>query len=78
MTSKIRIGLIGYGKAGKAVANVLATDPRFELCWIARRDTHEYQTHAENNIPIIGVARHTFEALFTQFPIDAIIDFSAP
>lgn len=78
MTSKIRIGLIGYGKAGKAVANVLATDPRFELCWISRRDTHEYQTHAETNIPIIGIAQRTFEELFTHFPIEAIIDFSAP
>ncbi|MGZ8144521.1 MAG: hypothetical protein ACXWTG_10200 [Methylosarcina sp.] len=38
---KTRIGLIGYGKTGKAVANVLSTDSRFELCWIARRTSGE-------------------------------------
>ncbi|MGZ8881436.1 MAG: hypothetical protein ACXW0I_04995 [Methylosarcina sp.] len=41
MTYKTRIGLIGYGKTGKAVANVLSTDSRFELCWIARRTSGE-------------------------------------
>ena len=37
MTKIIRVGLVGYGKAGKAVANVLSADPRFDLRWIARR-----------------------------------------
>jgi len=31
----MRIGLIGYGKAGSAVASVLSADPWYELCWIA-------------------------------------------
>ena len=35
----IRLGLIGYGKAGQAVAAVLNDDPRFDLRWIARRST---------------------------------------
>jgi glyceraldehyde-3-phosphate dehydrogenase/erythrose-4-phosphate dehydrogenase len=32
----IKVGLIGYGKAGKAVARVLTEYPRFRLCGIAR------------------------------------------
>lgn len=39
MNKIIRVGLVGYGKAGQAVANVLSSDPRFNLCWIARRST---------------------------------------
>ena len=27
----MKVGLIGYGKAGKAVASVLAQDPRYDL-----------------------------------------------
>lgn len=37
MPNKLRVGLVGHGKAGQAVANVLSNDPRFELRWIARR-----------------------------------------
>lgn len=33
----IKVGLVGYGKAGQAVAQVLQDDPRYELCWVARR-----------------------------------------
>ena len=36
----LKIGLIGYGKAGQAVANVLQAEPDLELSWIARR-THQ-------------------------------------
>lgn len=29
----IKVGLMGYGKAGQAVAQVLCTDPRVDLRW---------------------------------------------
>jgi len=75
---KIRIGLIGYGKTGKAVANVLSTDSRFELCWIARRTVSDNtQTHPDTAIPIIGMGGQSFEALFDRHPVDAIVDFSS-
>lgn len=78
MISKIRIGLIGYGKTGKAVANILSTDSRFELYWIARRTVSIEQTHPDTSIPIIGMQQQTFEKLFDTYPVDAIVDFSAP
>jgi 4-hydroxy-tetrahydrodipicolinate reductase len=75
---KIRIGLIGYGKTGKAVANVLSTDLRFELCWIARRAVGENaQMHPDTAIPIIPMGQQSFEELFDRHPVDAIVDFSS-
>ena len=79
MTKKIRVGLIGYGKAGKAVANILSTDPRFDLRWIARRSAiAEPQTHPDTDIPIISITQQSFDELFDQHPVDAVVDFSTP
>lgn len=77
MPKKIRVGLIGYGKAGKAVANVLSSDPRLELCWIARQSTGQVpQLHPESETPIIGLDRYSFTDLFQAIPVDALVDFS--
>lgn len=79
MTKKTRVGLIGYGKAGKAVANILGTDPRFDLRWIARRSANvEPQTHPDTDIPIIGIEQQPFDELFDRHPVDALVDFSTP
>ena len=79
MAKKIRVGLIGYGKAGKAVANILGTDPRFDLRWIARRSAGaEPQTHPDTDIPIISIAQQSFDELFDQHPVDEVVDFSTP
>lgn len=78
LSYKTRIGLIGYGKTGKAVANVLSTDPRFELCWIARSTADEnLRTHPETAIPVIGMEQQSFETLFDRHPVDAVVDFSS-
>lgn len=78
MTEKIRVALIGYGKAGCAVANILSNDPRFELRWIARRSAIvEKQTHLGTDIPIIGLVQHSFADLFENKPVDALVDFSS-
>jgi len=74
----IRTGLIGYGKAGKAVANVLSSDPRFELRWIARRQADDGpQVHDETGIPVIGLKQRPFADLFENTPVDALVDFSS-
>lgn len=78
MIPKLRVGLIGYGKAGSAVANVLSADPRFELRWIARRSASESQFHPATNIPIIGIEQHPFAQILEQYPVDALVDFSTP
>lgn len=68
----IKIGLVGYGKAGKAVASVLAQDERFELCWIARRSTRPTAT----DIPVTLLDKATFPDWLARHPVDAIVDFS--
>ena len=64
MSGKLRVGLVGYGKAGEAVANVLSSDPRFSLRWIARRSVSDgRQKHLGTDVPVIGLDRHPFAAL---------------
>jgi lactate dehydrogenase-like 2-hydroxyacid dehydrogenase len=37
----MKVGLMGFGKAGLAVARVLKDSPETELCWIMqRREAH--------------------------------------
>lgn len=79
MPNKLRVGLVGHGKAGQAVANVLSRDPRFELRWIARRSVSDgRQTLPGTDISIIGIEQQQFAELFENMPVDALVDFSSP
>jgi len=76
----MKIGLVGFGKAGQAVAHVLQDDPRYELCWIARRSAG---TDAENpsvlQIPFVALSTHDdWSAWLDTHPVDALVDFSRP
>jgi len=71
MPNKLRVGLVGHGKAGQAVANVLSNDPRFELRWIARRSVAgQPYTHSGTDIPVVGIEQHPFPELFESMPVD--------
>ena len=75
---KIRVGLVGYGRAGQAVANILGSDPRFDLRWIARRTPVEGRlTHPDTEVPVLSLAQFPFAALFDETPVDALVDFSS-
>lgn len=75
----IKVGLMGYGKAGQAVAEVLRADPRFELCWVARSTTHaEAESVPETGIPVIGLDRVDLHDWLDRHPVDALVDFSQP
>lgn len=75
----IKVGLLGYGKAGQAVAEVLQADPRFELCWIARRTAAaQPQTLAGSSVPVIGLDQMPMGTLLDQHPVQALVDFSTP
>lgn len=75
----IRVGLMGYGKAGQAVANVLKADPRFELCWVARRSSSvKGETLPESTIPVIGLDGVNLSDWLDAHPVDALVDFSKP
>lgn len=68
-----KIGLIGYGKAGQAVAEVLREDPRFELCWIARRSCGG---ETDSGVPVTQLDPESFPQWLDQHPVDGIVDFS--
>lgn len=72
----IRVGLMGYGRAGQAVAGVLAQDPRFDLRWIATRTAHP-----EASGPGGAVLRVRPEGdaggWLDEQPVDAVVDFSS-
>ncbi len=70
----IKIGLVGYGKAGQAVASVLREDPRFELCWVARGSSAE----SIDDLPAVKLEADSFGAWLDAHPVDGIIDFSNP
>jgi len=73
----IKIGLMGYGKAGKAVARVLAADPRYQLIWILRRQSQANE-HMEDKplIPVRGMIGLNLSDWLDEHPVDAIVDFS--
>lgn len=73
----IRVGLMGYGKAGKAVANVLAADPRYQLSWVLRRQSQANE-HMEDKpgIPVRGMIGLNLSDWLDEHPVDAIVDFS--
>lgn len=72
-----KVGLMGYGKAGKAVAQVLANDPRYQLCWIAKREAAS-GAHLEGypDVPLVGLDGLDLAHWFDKHPVDAIVDFS--
>lgn len=75
----IKVGLVGYGKAGAAVAEVLQADPRYTLCWVARQSASAPTvTVAQSEVPTFALTGDNFAAWLDQHPVDALVDFSVP
>ncbi len=77
----VNVGLIGYGKAGMAVAEVLATDPRYNLRWVARRHANadgETVSAGTRELPVVGLAGCNLDDWLDTHPVDAVVDFSRP
>lgn len=73
----MKIGLVGYGKAGQAVAQVLQDDPDFELTWVARKSVSATaQTLPETTIPLVGLGPRDWAGWLDAHPVDALVDFS--
>lgn len=73
----MKIGLIGYGKAGKAVANVLAADPRYQLKWILRRQNQDGERMPDHpEVPVRGTDGLQLAGWLDANPVDALVDFS--
>ena len=80
----MKIGLIGFGKAGKAVANVILQHQDFTLEWVLKNNDKLNQLSAKDILGISSADPATIhsqqttdiETLLTDHPIDLIIDFS--
>lgn len=80
----IRVGLIGFGKAGKAAAHVILNNPKFELAWVLRKSNRAQGNLVSTQLglsesatsKIVSAEEVTPEKLFQQEPVDVIIDFS--
>lgn len=81
----IRVGLVGFGQAGKAVATVLLKEPRMRLEWVIR-NSHKLEQRSvpeflgiESDEPGLIYPRTEFSAneLLQECPVDVIVDFSS-
>lgn len=81
----MKVGIFGFGRAGRSVASVFLQNPDTELEWVVRRSSKlEHRSVPE----FLGIPAHnpgliysrdefTAEELFTQHPVDIVIDFSS-
>lgn len=82
---KKRIGLIGFGKTGKAVANVILENNNFSLEWVLRKRKQSNFKRVvdlldtESNEPgkIYSTQSIDYETFFNQNQVDFIVDFSS-
>lgn len=80
----MKIGLIGFGRAGKAVANVILLSKKHSLEWVLRERTlldgqsAKELLGVESSDPATVHSRTTtnLDELFSNEPVDAVIDFS--
>lgn len=80
----MKIGLIGFGKAGKAVANVILQNQDFSLEWVLRNSTTPENTSAKDFLDysskdkaeIFSIQNIDLNQFLTSNPVDIIIDFS--
>lgn len=81
----MKVGLIGFGRAGKAVATVLLENKETNLQWVIRK-THRLE---HRSVPeflgvtsdepgfIYSIEEFTAATLLDKLPVDIIIDFSS-
>ncbi len=80
-----KIGLIGFGKTGKAVANVVLQQENYSLEWVLRKS--EKQEHisvkdfmgieCDDPGKIYALKNIHFDSFIEENPVDYIIDFSS-
>ena len=81
----MKVGLFGFGRAGKAVASILLQNEDVHLCWVIRksnvlqhRSVPEFLgIKDEEQGLIFPKDEWPIERLLNEHPVDAIIDFSS-
>lgn len=81
----MKIGLIGFGKTGKAVASTLLKEKNINLEWVYRQSELQENyfvkdflgENVENNAKIYSQVKMSIAELLDLKPVDIIIDFSS-
>lgn len=81
----MKVGLVGFGRTGKAVASVILENTDIHLEWVVRKSQRlEHRSvpeflGVESSEPGLIYSSREFSAddLIDNFPVDAIIDFSS-
>lgn len=81
----MKVGIFGFGKAGRSVASVFLRNPDTVLEWVVRRSSKlEHRSVPEflgipSSEPGLIYSKDEFTAaeLFEKHPVDVVIDFSA-
>ncbi|MBN1643707.1 MAG: hypothetical protein JW856_02655 [Dehalococcoidales bacterium] len=81
----MRVGLFGFGKAGKAVATILLQSPDVHLCWVVRKSNVLQHRSVPEFLGIVDEEQGVIfskdewpvQQLLDEHPVDAIIDFSS-
>ncbi|MDP1689946.1 MAG: dihydrodipicolinate reductase C-terminal domain-containing protein [bacterium] len=81
----MRVGLMGFGKAGKAVATVLLNDKSVDLVWVVRK-SHKLEhrsvpeflgIESDEDGTIHSSSEMPVSELLDLYPVDAVVDFSS-
>ncbi|MFL9482477.1 4-hydroxy-tetrahydrodipicolinate reductase [Chitinophagaceae bacterium LWZ2-11] len=79
---KIKIGLFGFGKTGKHVAQEFLSDDHFELVWVVKRTPEHNGKFAskllghEADKGVIHSLDKVDDNFFKNNPVDVLVDFS--
>ncbi|MES2918794.1 MAG: dihydrodipicolinate reductase C-terminal domain-containing protein [Pseudomonadota bacterium] len=81
----IRVGLVGFGKAGQAVCMELLKAPDIDLRWVLRRQSQGPDTAEAvvgdcadgTRTPLFGLDTLALPRLLEEQPVDFLVDFSA-
>jgi 4-hydroxy-tetrahydrodipicolinate reductase len=82
---RTRVGLVGFGKTGRAVASALLLDKTIDLVWVLRKSQNmEHRSvpeflgmESDEDGEIHWIGDIDCESLLASSPVDAIIDFSS-
>lgn len=86
VTSPLRVGLFGFGKAGQAVCSELMKAEDIELAWVVRQRAEGGPDAAEavvgelqpgQRTPLLGLDKTDVAWLLDERPVDFLVDFSA-
>jgi 4-hydroxy-tetrahydrodipicolinate reductase len=82
----MKIGLFGFGRAGRAVASILLQSKEAQLSWVIRKSKSlQHRSVSEffgigSDEPglIFSVDEWSCDGLLERHPVDVIVDFSSP